>query len=180
MHNNTPMKRSTWARRPPPSEKELNREQRIAQRAQRAIDSVAVKSAEKKQGNRQVAHAVCAPVAMNSVAAMPKVGHQRSEPYRRLVAHLVCAHCGIEGYSQAAHGDFGKGLSIKADDRTCYPACAPHDGRQGCHYLIGTSGTYTREERRALDEQYGAQTRAKIINLGLWPAGLPMWSDQIE
>lgn len=164
MLTRTPMKRTAWNRAP-----KGQRNQPLPQEesAPEAIKTVA------KFTRRGVIASV-----NDAVFAQPKEDVARSEKYRRLVAHLVCAHCGVEGYSQAAHGDFGKGLSIKADDRTCYPACAPHDGRQGCHYLIGTSGTYTREERRALDEQYGAQTRAKILDLGLWPANLPMWQEK--
>ncbi len=56
----------------------------------------------------------------------PKVQPWRSERYRRLVAALPCAHCGIGGCSQAAHGDLGKGIGTKTGDDTCYPACGPH------------------------------------------------------
>ena len=45
----------------------------------------------------------------------------RSEYYRRYVAALPCIHCGLEGYSQAAHANnsiFGKGMGQKAHDCT--------------------------------------------------------------
>lgn len=99
----------------------------------------------------------------------------RSEAYRRLVASLPCAHCGIHGYSQAAHADQGKGAQIKSDDRTCYPACAPRMGVIGCHALIGMTGSMPRDVRRALEQEYAARTRELIVNAGLWPHGLERW-----
>ena len=96
----------------------------------------------------------------------PKENPVRSEKYRRIVAALPCAHCGQQGWIQAAHADEGKGMGIKSDDRTCYPACVQ------CHALLGSSGTYNREERRAFESRYGRETRAKIFKAGLWPRGL--------
>ena len=100
------------------------------------------------------------------VVPLPKANPLRDESYRRWVASLPCAHCGVEGFSQAAHGDQGKGMGIKAGDDTCYPACGPHPvGRNarlypGCHWQIGTSGVYSKAHRRELEGQYAAQTRA--------------------
>lgn len=111
-------------------------------------------------------------------AAVAKDAPLRSEAYRRLVAAMPCWYCGIEGHSQAAHADQGKGLGIKSDDRTCYPACGPHDGVEGCHHLIGTSGTYSREERRALEERAGIETRAAIKAAGVWPKNLPDFNEK--
>ena len=92
------------------------------------------------------------PRVSDGVVTIAKDALVRSEKYRRLVALLPCAHCGIDGHSQAAHADMGKGAHIKSDDRTCYPACAPRpDGAIGCHTLIGATGTFTREARRALE-----------------------------
>ena len=92
----------------------------------------------------------------------PKDLRIRSESYRRLVAALPCAHCGAFGFSQAAHGDEGKGLGIKACDSTCYPACGPRPGIPGCHWLIGTSGAFSRAERRQLERRYASETRAAL------------------
>jgi len=106
------------------------------------------------------------------VIARPKPNPLRSEPYRRLVAALDCIVCGIEGYSQAAHSDMGKGAHIKSDDRTCYPACAPRVGNIGCHALIGSTGTYTRDARRVLEADFAARTRRAIHDSGHWPKNL--------
>lgn len=99
----------------------------------------------------------------------PKSNPVRDKSYLRRVAGLPCAHCGIEGYSQAAHADEGKGMGIKSSDHTAMPLCGPHPpsyrglsqsiSLPGCHWLIGTSGLYTKEDRRALEQKYGKQTR---------------------
>ena len=105
--------------------------------------------------------------------SIPKAAPARSEAYRRAVAALPCAHCGIVGHSQAAHADMGKGAHIKSDDRTCYPACAARPGEIGCHSLIGATGSMTRDQRRALEADYAAKTRQAIRDAGQWPASLP-------
>ncbi len=96
-----------------------------------------------------------------SVSA-PKTNPVRDESYRRLVASLACAHCGRAGPSQCAHNDEGKGMSIKASDLETYPLCADGPGRRGCHTVIGASGLFTREQRRALETRYVAQTKALL------------------
>lgn len=112
------------------------------------------------------------------VAAIPKEAPVRHEGYRRLTAMLPCAHCGVVGYSQAAHADFGKGAHIKSDDRTCYPACADRPGVVGCHSMIGASGSMSREQRRSLEAQYARDTREIIRLSGHWPADLPQFEEQ--
>jgi hypothetical protein len=110
---------------------------------------------------RAPAVAVAGPA--RATVAVPKLRPVRDEAYRRAVAALPCAHCGVVGFSQAAHGDQGKGLAIKASDDTCYPACGPRPGIPGCHWLIGTSGQIEREARRELERRYAEQTR-KVLN----------------
>lgn len=111
------------------------------------------------------------------VTAVPKENVARSERYLRLVASRRCIHCGIVGYSQAAHADYGKGGHIKSDDRTAIPLCTVHPGPggrlvPGCHDLIGSGALFTKEERRALELRYAAQNRAEIEAEGLWPHDL--------
>ena len=64
-------------------------------------------------------------------------------------------------WSHARHGSAGKGKSIKACDSTCYPACADRPGVVGCHTLLGAAGM-DRDERRALEARYAAETRATL------------------
>lgn len=57
-----------------------------------------------------------------------------SEKFRRAVAHLPCAVCGIEGFVQCAHANssvFGKGMGRKSHDFASFPLC--HAGANGCH-----------------------------------------------
>lgn len=106
-----------------------------------------------------------------------KENAQRSRPYLMLVAKLPCCLCGRVGRSQAAHADEGKGMGLKSDDRTAFPLCATEPGSPGCHDRMGTLGAYTREQRRALEKEFGAKTRATIVAQGLWPRGLPLWEE---
>jgi hypothetical protein len=92
------------------------------------------------------------------VTAFPKSNPTRDKAYRRWVASLPCAHCGLEGYSQAAHGPtLGRG--IKADDKTCVPLCADSPGRVGCHAMLDQYKAYTREQRAELMAQWAQQTQ---------------------
>jgi hypothetical protein len=98
------------------------------------------------------------------VTPAPKQQYLRDKDYLRWVASLPCAHCRIQGRSQAAHSDDngpgGKGMGIKACDSTAYPACAPTLGDPGCHWRIGSSGAWTKAERHALEQDYAANTQA--------------------
>lgn len=105
---------------------------------------------------------------------LPKEQPWRSEAYLRAVASLPCAHCRLEGRSQAAHADEGKGLGIKSSDATAIPLCADSPGRRGCHTLIGTFGLFTRDQRRTLEKRYAQQTRERIKADGLWK---PEWPE---
>lgn len=98
---------------------------------------------------------------------------RRSEVYRRWVADQPCVHCGIEGWSNACHGDMGKGLSIKACDSTCWPGCVDRPGVQGCHTLFGATGRMGREARRLLEAEYAERTRFMARYVGVYPAGWP-------
>lgn len=99
------------------------------------------------------------------VVSRPKDAPIRSEPYRRLVASLPCAECGIEGYSQAAHAEQGKGLAIKSCDLTCVPLCGPRPGILGCHYAYGQGALYPRETRRILERMNAGETIYKLREL---------------
>ena len=95
----TPMKRQSWSA-PAAS---MSREQRLETRAQAAIKNAA--------SMRKTA----VPGPVGSVLANPitKAHPVRNEAYRRAVASLPCAICGVPGYSQAAHGSEGKGMAMK-------------------------------------------------------------------
>lgn len=117
------------------------------------------------------------PRADGGLDSIPKAAPARSEAYRKAVRKLACAHCGTFGFTQFCHSDEGKGMAIKSDDRNGWPGCGPHfEGGHmtpGCHSLIGSTGSMTRDQRRALEADYAAQTRQTIRQSGQWPKDLP-------
>lgn len=112
------------------------------------------------------------------VVPIPKEAAFRSKEYLKLVASYPCAHCGFIGRSQAAHSDQGKGLGIKADDRSAMPLCADAPGRRGCHALIGTDGMFSKELRRVLEKKYAAATRERIKADGKWRKEWPEFEQE--
>ena len=118
------------------------------------------------------------------IVSIPKEAPVVHEGYRKLVRLMACAHCGTFGYTQFCHSDEGKGMGIKSDDRTGWPGCGPHhEGKAmvpGCHFLVGSTGYLTRDQRRSLEAQYASQTRQQIHAAGQWPADLPQFENQPE
>lgn len=108
----------------------------------------------------------------------PKAKTFSSEAYRAAVRQLPCARCGHVGATQFCHTDEGKGLALKTDDRLGWAGCGPHDGTMGCHYLVGSSGHYSKDRRRCLERIYAQWTREQVQQLGLWPADLPAWEHE--
>lgn len=107
----------------------------------------------------------------------------RSEEYRRLIAQMPCKHCGITGYTQAAHPNTDKGASLKTDDRECFPLCTVHPSPggggwvRGCHERFDQGALYEKHARRMLEPAWAADTRRYIQAAGLWPKNLPLWND---
>jgi len=118
-----------------------------------------------------------APLAVATTPATPIVKDNpvRSQQYRRAVASLPCAICGVHGYSQAAHANTGKGMGMKACDLTCFPACGPRPGFQGCHAALDQGALFLKAVRRELEPVWAADTRSKVQSMGLWPKNLPHW-----
>ena len=100
--------------------REAEREKRLADIAKSAIANALERTAN---------------VALVSLSAptaqVEKENPLRSEAYRRAVASLPCIHCGIEGYSQCAHANTGKGTGTKSSDTESFPLCACQPGRRG-------------------------------------------------
>lgn len=86
----------------------------------------------------------------------------RSERHRRLVASLPCASCKIEGQSQSAHSNFGKGMGIKACDSQTFPLCPR------CHHLLDQSGAMRKEIRRAFEKRLVDDTRFEMQMQKTW------------
>lgn len=161
MMRRTPMKRTGWAR--PPH-----------------------RAAEKT--NPPLAHVNTARPAMKTVSVMARIGHQgptpipkenaiTSQAYQSAVRRLPCIRCGIQGFTQFCHSDEGKGMAIKTDDRRGWPGCGPHGTEPGCHWYVGTSGNLKQSERRALEADYAARTRAMVEAKGEWPKNLPRYGE---
>lgn len=102
----------------------------------------------------------------------PKESVLESPAYERAVRDLgYCVRCQLRGRPQFCHRDEGKGMGIKTDVREGWAGCA------ACHYLVGTSGTLSKEERRAEDLRLGAITRAAVRAAGTWPRSVPEWRE---
>jgi hypothetical protein len=99
----------------------------------------------------------------------PKTKPVRSEAYRKLVASMPCVCCGIQGRSQAAHANSGRGLGQKAPDTELFPLCADSPGSLGCHSHFDRLIGMTLERRRELEREYIAKTHEKAIEAS--------WSD---
>ena len=117
------------------------------------------------------------PVSEAPAAQVAKAAPVRSEALRRAVASLPCVICGIPGYSQAAHGSEGKGMGIKACDLTLFPACCDRPGVRGCHSQLDQGALFTKAVRRELEPVWAADTRRKLLAMGLWPKGVPVPDD---
>lgn len=107
----------------------------------------------------------------------PKIIPARSPTYREIVASFPCINCGLIGYSQHAHQNEGKAMQSKTDDRTGFPLCADRPGVIGCHTKFDRTTYWTRDEKRSLAKKWGAETRARVVALNLWPVGLPLWNE---
>ncbi len=84
----------------------------------------------------------------------------RDEDYRRLVAALPCALCGVIGASQTAHGNRGKGMGMKTSDLTCFPAC--HAGANDCHGMWDRYA-FGRDRQAAREPELAVRTQLTLI-----------------
>jgi len=96
-------------------------------------------------------------------AAVPKVVPLRSEAYRRYVASFSCYGCGIAGYSQCAHENFGKAMSRKVCDSRTFPLCGPRFGLLGCHQQFDIGIDTDRETRRAQGAAYVERMQRQAV-----------------
>lgn len=103
------------------------------------------------------------------VVPVPKGDLMDQPEYRRLVATLRCICCGAVGYSQAAHPNTGKGMSMKTDDRDCFPLCTV--GANDCHGGFDQRAMFSKEKRRELEPLWANQTRAILRKLAMFDNG---------
>ena len=140
----------------------IEREKRLSDAAKYAIEN-----ALKKPPN-------LAQVSLSTPAApVEKENPLRSEAYRRAVASLPCIHCGIEGYSQAAHlPPEAKGM--KQSDLLTFPLCCTRVGIAGCHQDYDQYRLFPRAAAMAVGRAWAADTQRRILAMGLWPKALPL------
>jgi hypothetical protein len=86
-----------------------------------------------------------------------------SEKHRRLIASMPCANCGVEGYSQAAHTNEGKGGGIKTSDATCIPLCCTRPDIPGCHHEYDRGTMWSRDEKRELARGWLIKTLTTLV-----------------
>ena len=103
-----------------------------------------------------------------------KANPLRSEKHRRLVASMPCYECEREGYSQAAHTNFGKGTGIKACDSQIFPMC------HLCHQWLDQSGALSKEQRRIYERAAVDGTRRLLSISGQWRAEVEMAFQRAE
>ena len=66
-------------------------------------------------------------------------------------------------------------MGIKACDLlTLFPACCDRPGVRGCHSQLDQGALFTKAVRRELEPVWAAETRRKLLALGLWPKALPL------
>lgn len=118
-------------------------------------------------------------VGLQKPITTPKDAPVQHQGYMALVRLQPCQRCGWyrKGFMQFCHADEGKGMGIKSDCRLGWSGCGPHDGLPGCHWIVGTSGQLSREERREFERWAGQRTRSTIVMNGQWPKRLPKWEE---
>jgi hypothetical protein len=94
---------------------------------------------------------------------VPKLSLVRDGAYLRAVAALPCVLCNLEGHSQAAHPNNGKGLGIKTSDSLAFPLCSV--GGNSCHAKWDTY-QFGRENQRAWEAIYAKWTQEKLADAG--------------
>ena len=98
-----------------------------------------------------------------------KFNYFRSKKHLKNVAALCCQHCGVDGYTQAAHSNqliHGKGRGIKASDEFTAALCLK------CHYELDQGKNLSKDKRIEMWENAHKRTVAELKRLGVWPEEL--------
>ncbi len=77
----------------------------------------------------------------------------RNYPYRILISNLPCANCQIQGRTQAAHRNEGKGIGIKTDDTDMMALCVE------CHRMLDQGGAMEKKQRRDFELRMVERTK---------------------
>ena len=168
MIRRTPMKRTGWGNLPPTNK----------HRAESGPDLHIVTVNAAKFAIKPVVKSMAVMVKIGDLphAAIDKENAVRSEPYRKLVAAYPCKHCGIVGFSQAAHVP-PNGKGIKMDDRLTFPLCCDRPDKVGCHPQFDQFKLFPKFAAVAIGLLWASDTRRQIIAAGKWPKRLPLWTE---
>jgi len=101
----------------------------------------------------------------------PKFKYWRSKQHLKNVASLPCQHCGIEGYTQAAHSNMaihGKGRGIKASDEFTVALCS------NCHHTLDAGNNLTKEEKQQMWWNAFRNTWLELLDRNLVVTNLPI------
>lgn len=104
---------------------------------------------------------------MTARLIFPKSLTFRSEELRRAVVLLPCMHCGVHGWTQAAHANQGKGGGLKASDASIAALCGTRPGVRGCHAMLDQGGVLEKAERRVFELEMVALTYIALMERGL-------------
>lgn len=96
----------------------------------------------------------------------PKEPTYRDPKLRELVSRLPCVNCGVEGRTQAAHLNLGKGLGLKSSDAAIAALCCSGVGWQGCHEDYDSGKRMTRDERREFGHRVVMLTYVALLERG--------------
>ena len=97
---------------------------------------------------------------------IPKFNYFRSKKHLKNVSSIPCQHCGLDGYTQAAHSNqliHGKGRGIKASDEYTAALCLK------CHYELDQGNILSKEERVEMWDNAHKKTVTELKRLGMWP-----------
>jgi very-short-patch-repair endonuclease len=98
----------------------------------------------------------------------------RSPTYLANVRRLLCANCGLEGMSEAAHVNRGKGMSIKAPDNHTMPLCSFRRGSKAdCHGRYDLYQLGDKHQSADMGEAWALNTYDTLKRMRMVPMGVP-------
>jgi len=104
-----------------------------------------------------------------AVRAPSRAGRCEASAYRRAVALLPCACCGVMGYSECVDTRYSDGGS----SLHTIPLCADRLGQRGCRSLLASGVLQSEVMGCEIIPQWIADTRSKLLSTRLWNGTVP-------
>jgi hypothetical protein len=106
----------------------------------------------------------------DAIVARPKHEYVRSPALLAAVRRLTCQYCGLVGYTEAAHANWGwgKGRGIKCDDNRV--AALAH----GVHAELDQGKRWSEDEKKTIWWEAHVKTVRLLLCDGSWPSGVPV------